>query len=361
MAPVVKALNRSPLIRSKVCVSAQHREMLDQVLDLFSIKPNYDLNVMAHGQSLGQLTNQVINGLQPIIDKLQPDRILVHGDTTTAFASALTAFYNKIPVGHIEAGLRTQDMQSPYPEEMNRRLIDSLCDLHFAPTKIAADNLKRENIKTDNIKITGNTVIDSLFHIKKLLRTDTKWREKLNNEFSFLNHYQYLILFTGHRRENFGQSFHNIFFSLKELASRANLGIVYPVHLNPKVHEPAYEILSNCKNIHLIPPIGYGEFVYLMERAHFLISDSGGIQEEAPSLGKPVLVTRKTTERPEALESGTIILVGAKRDKLINEATKLLDDSTYYRKLSKVKNLFGNGNASKTIVEEVINKSNDNH
>ncbi len=342
MAPVIKALEAEANIESKVCVTAQHREMLDQVLDLFAIQPDYDLNIMQAGQDLTDITCSVLSGLKKIIHEFKPNRILVHGDTTTTFVATLAAYYQRIPVGHVEAGLRTGNIYAPFPEEINRKFTACIADLNFAPTQKAKENLLAEGVKEDNIYITGNTVIDALL--------DTVDRISANINFPFLSKEKKLILVTGHRRENFGSGFENICYALKCLSERQDLQIVYPVHLNPNVREPVLRILANCENIHLIEPQDYLPFVYLMNQAYLILTDSGGIQEEAPALGKPVLVMRDTTERPEAVEAGTVVLVGTDKHKIVAECEKLLDDKASYDKMSFAYNPYGDGKASFKII-----------
>ena len=337
MAPLVKACQNEQNFETKVCVTAQHREMLDQVLDIFDILPEYDLDLMKAGQDLYDITSGVLLGMKNILSDFKPDVILVHGDTATTFAASLAAFYQQIKVGHVEAGLRTGNIYSPWPEEANRQLTTQITAYHFAPTQTSKENLLKENVKETDIAITGNTVIDALFLALNKIKSDQNLEAKIidtiqsqfpsNSKFNIQN--SKFILVTGHRRENFGQGFINICESLKTLAQdNPNIEIVYPVHLNPNVQKPVNEILSNTSNVHLIEPQQYEAFIYMMEKSYFIITDSGGVQEEAPSLGKPVLVMRDTTERPEALEAGTVKLVGTDPEKIINEAQKLLDEST---------------------------------
>jgi UDP-N-acetylglucosamine 2-epimerase (non-hydrolysing) len=358
MAPVVKALEAAPGIDSAVCVSAQHRDMLDQVLNLFSITPEFDLDIMRDNQDLTHITSAVLTGLGDVLDSYQPDRILVHGDTTTTFAAALAAFYRKIPVGHVEAGLRTGDVFAPWPEEMNRRLSDSIADIYFAPTDGAAENLRREGYSEHDIIITGNTVIDALLDVTTRLSDDKSLQASLAEQFPFLDPDRRLILVTGHRRENFGQGFEDICHALATLADRDDLQIVYPVHLNPNVREPVNRILKDKTNIHLIEPLDYLPFVYLMDLSFLVITDSGGIQEEAPSLGKPVLVMRDVTERPEAVAAGTVKLVGTDRQLIVRECTHLLDAPDAYAIMSRAHNPYGDGKASGRIVDEIIKRGN---
>ncbi len=350
MAPVVKALAADPGIESRVCVTAQHREMLDQVLALFGIRPDVDLDLMQSGQDLTAITRRVLSGLQPVLKAEAPDLVLVHGDTTTTFAAALAAYYQKIPVGHVEAGLRTGNKYAPWPEEMNRRLAGAITTHHFAPTDRARDNLTAEGVDPASITVTGNTVIDALLEIVEQARAD----QRLLGAYPFLRSDKRLVLVTGHRRENFGTGFDNICRGLAELAGRDDVEIVYPVHLNPSVQRPVREILSGRSNVHLIEPLDYLPFVALMDRAHLIITDSGGVQEEAPSLGKPVLVMRETTERPEAVEAGTVRLVGADQRRIVFEASRLLDDESAYRAMSRAHNPYGDGLAAGRIVNRLL-------
>jgi len=353
MAPVVKALSEAPGIESAVCVSAQHRTMLDQVLALFDIRPAYDLDIMRDNQDLAHITSAVLNGMLGVLDEFKPARVLVHGDTTTTFAAALAAFYRRIPVGHVEAGLRTGDVYRPYPEEMNRRLTDAIADLLFAPTETARANLLGEGVEGSRIVVTGNTVIDALLYIVGRLKKDIALRRKQEKRFRFLDKGKRLILVTGHRRENFGPGFERIAAALATLAGRGDVEIVYPVHLNPNVAGPVRRILGDKSNIRLLEPLDYLPFVYLMDRAHLVITDSGGIQEEAPSLGKPVLVMRDVTERPEAVEAGTVRLVGTDTKRIVAEAARLLDDAKAYGRMSRAHNPYGDGKASRRIVKEL--------
>lgn len=353
MAPLLKALTcANDKFHSVLCVTAQHRQMLDQVLALFSITPDYDLNIMKSGQDLTSITTDILLGLKPVFEKEKPDLVLVHGDTTTTFSTSLAAFYSRIPVGHVEAGLRTGNKNAPFPEEINRKLTGSLCDLHFAPTMTARQNLMNEGVQEDCIHVTGNTVIDALFMTCELLGSRPELRQNLNERFSFLDPKKRLILVTGHRRESFGAGFESICEALAEIAQRDDVEILYPVHLNPNVQEPVNRILrgSNLPNIHLIEPVDYLPFVYLMERSCLIITDSGGVQEEAPSLGKPVLVMRETTERPEAVDAGTVKLVGTNRKTIVKETFNLLDDADVYRAMSTAHNPYGDGKASERIL-----------
>ncbi len=349
MAPVVRALAAEETIIGHVCVTAQHRQLLDQVLRLFAIHPDYDLDLMQPDQALTDLTSEVLLGLRPVLQDCNPDLVLVHGDTTTTWAAALVAYYQRIPVGHVEAGLRTDNIYAPWPEEMNRRLTGSLAELHFAPTEGARLNLLREGVKDKDIVVTGNTVIDALLDVVQRLRTDPTLRQRVEGPFDFLDPARRLILVTGHRRENFGAGFERICRALATLAQRPDVQILYPVHLNPNVQEPVRRLLGGVDNIHLIAPLDYLPFVALVERAYLLITDSGGIQEEAPALGKPVLVMRDTTERPEAIAAGTARLVGTDTAAIVAEATKLLDDEHAYRAMSGAHNPYGDGHAAARI------------
>jgi UDP-N-acetylglucosamine 2-epimerase (non-hydrolysing) len=358
MAPVVQALTAEPAIDSRICVTAQHRGMLDQVLDLFRVAPDYDLDIMAANQGLTHITTAVLEGLAPVLEECRPDRVLVHGDTTTTFAAALAGFYQRIPVGHVEAGLRTGNMYAPWPEEMNRKLADSLCDLYFAPTPRARDNLLREGAGAERIVVTGNTVIDALMFVVKTLRDSPALRaaeERRLSRCGVTLGERRLILVTGHRRENFGAGFERICRALARLSERADVDIVFPVHLNPNVRRPVESILGGRPRVHLIEPVDYLAFVHLMDRSHIIITDSGGIQEEAPSLGKPVLVMRKTTERPEAVEAGTVKLVGTDDARIVREAERLLDCPASYAAMQRVHNPYGDGHAAKRIADALLN------
>ncbi|MBA3025024.1 MAG: UDP-N-acetylglucosamine 2-epimerase (non-hydrolyzing) [Sulfurimonas sp.] len=355
MAPLVKEFQKhTDIFETKVCVTAQHREMLDQVLEMFEIIPEYDLNLMKPGQDLYDITANVLLGMKDVLSSFQPDVVLVHGDTTTTSATSLAAFYQKIKVGHVEAGLRTGDIYSPWPEEANRQITGVLANYHFAPTTTSRDNLLRENKNQTGILVTGNTVIDALFLALEKIENSVELKnsiiESINTQYK-INETKKLILVTGHRRENFGQGFVNICEALKTLAlNNPNIDIVYPVHLNPNVQKPVKDLLSNVSNIYLIEPLQYETFLYLMSKSYFIITDSGGVQEEAPSLGKPVLVMRDTTERPEALEAGTVKLVGTNSEMIIKEAQRLLDDALEYEKMSKAHNPYGDGKACEKIV-----------
>ena len=349
MAPVVIALKQSKLLSVDVCVTAQHRQMLDQVLTLFSIKPDYDLNIMQPGQDLTDITSNILLGMRAILKGNQYDLLLVHGDTTTSMAASLAAFYQKIPVGHVEAGLRTGNIYAPWPEEMNRNLTGRIASLHFAPTVTARINLLREGIAESAIHVTGNTVIDALLKVVQDVREDVTLRTTFGARFDFLDPSKRLILVTGHRRENFGVGFENICHALAAIAARGDVQIVYPVHLNPNVQEPVNRILMNVPGVYLLEPLDYLPFVYLMDKSTLIITDSGGVQEEAPSLGKPVLVMRDTTERPEAVDAGTIKLVGTDRAKIVDQTNCLLDDPAAYQAMSRAHNPYGDGQAANRI------------
>ena len=349
MAPVVKALAEDPSFDAKVCVTAQHRQMLDQVLELFAIQPDFDLDLMKADQTLGDITGNVLHGMEGIFAQWQPDMVLVHGDTTTTLAAALSSYYAKVPVGHVEAGLRTGDKYSPWPEEMNRHLAGALADVHFSPTEKARENLLHEGIAPESIHVTGNTVIDALLTVEERIRSDADLRGRLERHFPFLDPQKYLVLVTGHRRENFGSGFENICQAIATLARRDDVQVVYPVHLNPHVQEPVRRILSDLSNVFVLKPQDYLSFVYLMHRCTLVLTDSGGIQEEAPSLGKPVLVMRDTTERPEALEAGTALLVGTDRARIVREVSRLLDAPEAYRTMAEAHNPYGDGTAARRI------------
>jgi len=356
MAPLVKALQDVHNFNAQVCVTAQHRQMLDQVLDLFDIQPKYDLNIMQSNQSLYDITASVLLKLKIVLDEYQPDLVLVHGDTTTTFTASLAAFYQRIPVGHIEAGLRTYNLNSPYPEELNRQLTSKIAHYHFAPTVSSRQNLLQEHIPTEQIIVTGNTVIDSLLWVLARIQTVPQRRQKLKallaKQLNLNLEKTKFILVTGHRRENFGLGFENICQALKQIAEQEpEVHIIYPVHLNPNVREPVERILKGLVNIHLIEPLDYEPFVYLMSLAYLILTDSGGIQEEAPSLGKPVLVMRDTTERPEAVEAGTVKLVGTARQTIVKEVLNLLNNSNTYERMAKAHNPYGDGKACARIVE----------
>jgi UDP-N-acetylglucosamine 2-epimerase (non-hydrolysing) len=355
MVPLIKELQKdTATFDIKVCVTAQHREMLDQVLEFFQIKPDYDLDIMQPGQDLYHVTTNILLNIKPILEKFKPDMVLVHGDTVTTFATSLAAFYQKIKIGHIEAGLRTGQLYSPWPEEGNRKLTGVLANYHFSPTENSKNNLLSENVDKSQILVTGNTIIDALKLTVQRIENDNRLRSKLVNsirESGFIGLNSKFILVTCHRRENFGKGFVNICKSIKELAEKyPDINILYPVHLNPNVREPVNEILSGIENIKLVEPFRYEEFVYLMSKSYLILTDSGGIQEEAPYLGKPVLVMRDTTERPEAVEAGIVKLVGSSVEDIVKGAQVLLDDSSEYQRMSKSHNLYGDGNACKKII-----------
>lgn len=366
MAPLVKEFQKHPdTFQTIVCVTGQHREMLDQVLNIFDIRPDFDLNIMKQGQDLYDVTARVLTGMRDVLREAQPDVVLVHGDTTTSTAAALAAFYQQIPVGHVEAGLRTHNILSPWPEEMNRQITGRIASYHFAPTALSRQNLLQENVDDANITVTGNTVIDALYWVVDRIKNDRSLDAELEE---VLRHAGYdvnrladgrpLVLITGHRRENFGDGFINMCTAIKQLTEcYPNVDFVYPMHLNPNVRRPIHEVfgddLSNLGNMHFIEPLEYLSFVYLMEKSTIVLTDSGGIQEEAPGLGKPVLVMRDTTERPEALEAGTVKLVGTDREKIFNEVSTLLDNAAAYARMSQAVNPYGDGLACSRIVERL--------
>ncbi|EOC0112921.1 non-hydrolyzing UDP-N-acetylglucosamine 2-epimerase [Cronobacter sakazakii] len=356
MAPLVHALAQDPAFDTRVCVTAQHRQMLDQVLHLFSIVPDYDLNIMKPGQGLTEITCRILEGLKPILTEFRPDVVLVHGDTTTTIATSLAAFYQRIPVGHVEAGLRTGDLYSPWPEEANRTLTGHLAMYHFAPTELSRQNLLRENIPDARIFVTGNTVIDALIAVRDRVMADEPLRLRLETQYPFLDGDKKMILVTGHRRESFGEGFEQICRALADIAAQnRDVQIVYPVHLNPNVTEPVNRILGHIDSIVLIEPQEYLPFVWLMNHAWLILTDSGGIQEEAPSLGKPVLVMRETTERPEAVEAGTVRLVGTDTQRIVAEVTRLLHDEAAYQAMSHAHNPYGDGQACERILHALKN------
>lgn len=355
MAPLVKALQKdTEHFETRVCVTAQHRQMLDQVLEVFGITPEYDLNIMAPNQDLYDITAKVLLGLREVLKDFRPDTVLVHGDTTTSMAASLAAFYMQIPVGHVEAGLRTYNMLSPWPEEMNRQVTDRICTYYFAPTEQSRANLLQENIDAKKIFITGNTVIDALLMAVDIISTTAGVKEKMAKELQEKGYTvgdREYILVTGHRRENFGDGFLHICKAIKELAAlHPEMDIVYPVHLNPNVQKPVYELLSGLSNVYLISPLDYLPFIYAMQHSTLLLTDSGGVQEEAPSLGKPVLVMRDTTERPEAVEAGTVKLVGTDAEAIVSNVTALLQDKEMYKQMSETHNPYGDGQACERII-----------
>ena len=367
MAPLVKEFQKQPKrVETVVCVTGQHREMLDQVLKIFDIKPDYDLNIMKQGQDLYDVTARVLTGMRDVLKEVKPDVVLVHGDTTTSTAAALAAFYQQIPVGHVEAGLRTHNIYSPWPEEMNRLLTGRLATYHFSPTPLSRNNLIKESVDDRNIIITGNTVIDALYWVVDKIKNNKELDNELEDilskagyDVNRLNNGKKLVLITGHRRENFGDGFINMCSAIKDLTVKyPDLDFVYPMHLNPNVRKPIHEVfgenLSGLKNMFFIEPLEYLSFVYLMEKSSIVLTDSGGIQEEAPGLGKPVLVMRDTTERPEALDAGTVKLVGTDYNKIVNEVSSLIDDKAAYEKMSKAVNPYGDGLACGRIVNALL-------
>lgn len=353
MAPVIAALQTAPGLQPVVVATAQHRSMLDQALAIFGVVPDVDLDIMRPGQSLQDVASRILLGIPPILERFRPDLLLVHGDTSTTLYAALAAFYAGVPVGHVEAGLRTGDMQAPWPEEMNRRLTAPLAALHFVPTETARNNLLREGMAPGSIHVTGNTVIDALLQIVARLATDAELKIALETKFPFLDSRKQMVLVTGHRRENFGDGFERICRAIAILARRDDTQVVYPVHLNPNVQEPVRRHLSGLSNVHLIEPQDYLPFVYLMRQARLILSDSGGVQEEAPALGKPVLVLRDTTERPEAAEAGTVRLVGTDPERIVAETTRLLDDPDAYVRMATSINLYGDGLAAGRIIRAI--------
>ena len=355
MAPLVKTLQAHLAFEVKVCVTAQHRYMLDQVLQLFDIQPDLDLNLMRPGQDLSDITSGVLLGLKPVLMQWRPDAVLVHGDTSTTFAASLAAFYQRIPVGHVEAGLRTGNLYSPWPEEANRKLTSVLAQWHFAPTATSRSNLLKEGVSSSAIHVTGNTVIDALLQVREKIVNSPQLRQQFAQDFSFLDPRKRLVLVTGHRRENFGDGFERICQALIRIAqNHADVQVVYPVHLNPQVQEPVRRLLGDIGNIHLIEPLDYLPFVYLMDKSTLILTDSGGIQEEAPSLGKPVLVMRDTTERPEAVEAGTVRLVGTDVEKIATEASTLLTDAQAYQTMAFAHNPYGDGQACQRIAQALL-------
>tara|TARA_B110000008_G_scaffold238636_1_gene244971 strand:- start:20283 stop:21425 length:1143 start_codon:yes stop_codon:yes gene_type:complete len=358
MAPVVKALIASNLIETKVLVTAQHRTMLDQVLSLFNIVPDYDLDLMRNNQGLFEITNGVLFGVQTVLEDYKPNKVLVHGDTTTAMATALAAFYLKIPVGHVEAGLRTGDLQSPWPEEMNRRFVGMAANLHFASTEKAKDNLLQEGVDPQTIFVTGNTVVDALLSTSSTLTANDTLTANFDKQYGIDNEKK-LVLVTGHRRESFGLGFERICQAISDLSERDDIQIIYPVHLNPNVQEPVRKILSGRRNVFLVEPLEYLPFVHLMHRSYLILTDSGGIQEEAPSLGKPVLVMRDTTERPEAVDAGSVMLVGTDVRVIVDSVKTLLDEPEEYLTMSNAISPYGDGNAANRILKIILKQAAD--
>lgn len=358
MCPLVKRLETDQNCESIVCVTGQHREMLDQVLDVFNVTPAFDLNIMKPGQDLTDITSNILQGMRGLLAKLKPDTVLVHGDTATSMATCLAAYYQQIPVGHVEAGLRTGNLYSPWPEEANRRITGALSHWHFAPTVASKQNLLRENIDASRVFVTGNTVIDALLLVRAKIQADKSLLQKFQQQFSFLDPKKRLILVTGHRRENFGGGFERICGALARIArEHQDVEILYPVHLNPNVLEPVNRLLREVHNIHLVEPLNYLPFVYLMDRSSLILTDSGGIQEEAPALGKPVLVMRETTERPEAVEAGTVKLVGTDMDVIFQNTATLLADPRAYEAMSFAHNPYGDGYACERIVASLISNN----
>jgi len=367
MAPLVKEFQKHfDKFKAIVCVTGQHRQMLDQVLDIFDIKPDYDLNIMKQGQDLYDVTARVLTGIRDVLEDAKPDVVLVHGDTTTSTAAALAAFYKQIPVGHVEAGLRTHNIYSPWPEELNRQITSRIATYNFAPTPLSKNNLLKENVSEKKIIVTGNTVIDALYWVIDKMKKDSILEADIQNQLKTVGYNverlcggKKLVLITGHRRENFGSGFISMCKAIKALTEKyPEVDFVYPMHLNPNVRKPIHEVfgenLEGLDNMYFIEPLEYLSFVYLMEKSNIVLTDSGGIQEEAPGLGKPVLVMRDTTERPEALEAGTVKLVGTDYNKIINEVSKLLDDAAYYERMSKAVNPYGDGHSCERIVEPLI-------
>ncbi len=358
MAPIVHALENHPHFENIVCVTGQHREMLDQVLNLFDIKPHYDLNIMKANQDLYSITANVLTGLKPVLEEAKPDCVIVQGDTTSMMSAALAAFYQKIPVAHVEAGLRTHDIYAPFPEEINRAMTTRIAQWHFAPTDISKQNLIKENIAENNIFVTGNSVLDALLWMRNKVNQQSDWSDYLGSDIqNLINQNKKIILITGHRRENFGEGFQNTCTALKILAQQnPDWHFVYPVHLNPQVQKPVNELLSNIPNFHLIKPLEYAPFVYLMDKSYLIITDSGGIQEEAPTLGKPVLVTREVTERPEGVDAGVVLLVGTDVSKIVRETESLMHDKNRYAKMSRIRNPYGDGNSAQKMVDILCQK-----
>ena len=351
MAPLVQKFLKNKNFVTKVCVTAQHREMLDQVLDFFEIIPDFDLDLMRPNQNLYSLTATIIENMKPVLDEVKPDYVYVHGDTTTSMAVGIAAFYSGAKICHVEAGLRTFDRQYPFPEEFNRQLTGKIADYHFAPTQLSKKNLLTENTKEQNIFVTGNTFIDALLYGIEKVNTENFKDAEIENLKTILNFQKKIILVTGHRRENHGDGLINICAALKTIAeNNPDVEIIYPVHLNPNVVGPVHELLSGVENIHLVSPLAYPAFIWLMEKSYLIITDSGGIQEEAPSLGKPVLVTRTTTERPEAVDEGTVLLVGTDKSRIVTETEKLLNNTEYYNAMSMLHNPYGDGKSTERIV-----------
>ena len=353
MAPIIHVLREKQNFKTIVCATGQHRQMLDQVLNIFKITPNFDLNIMTTNQSLSDITCAVLKKVTKIVEKATPDIVLVQGDTTTTMATCLAAYYHKITVGHVEAGLRTGNIYSPWPEEINRKIATAIATYHFAPTDRARKNLIDEHVPAEKIFVTGNTVVDALQYVTKKINSDTRLRTQLLSQFSYIDPHKKLILVTGHRRENFGDGFKNICQAIATISKRKDVQIIYPVHLNPNVKIPVESMLSGLPNVHLIDPLDYVPFVYLMSQAYLILTDSGGVQEEAPSLGKPVLVMRNVTERPEIIESGAGIVVGTSCEKIVSEVNELLNNQDKHSKMSFIHNPYGDGKASIRIVDKL--------
>ena len=353
MAPVVKACKARGDLEVKVCVTAQHRQMLDQVMEIFGLEADFDLNVMTPNQTLGDVTCKVLKGMEGVFEQWKPDMILVQGDTTTVMAASLAAFYRKIGIGHVEAGLRTGNLYSPWPEEANRLLAGCLATQHYAPTPRSQANLLKENKDPKTVFVTGNTVIDALHEAVEIMDGDAELKERLAAQFPFLDATRRLVLVTGHRRENFGDGFVHICEAIRRIASRPDIQVVYPMHMNPNVRQPVNGILGGLDNVHLIEPLDYLSFLYMMRRSYLIMTDSGGVQEEAPSLGKPVIVMRDTTERPEAVDAGVVILAGTDTGAMVNAAERLLDDKAFYDRMSHAVNPYGDGKAARRIAELV--------
>jgi len=355
MAPLIHALEADSRFDARVCVTAQHREMLDQVLELFEIKPDFDLNIMKAGQALNYVTTSILVGLEPVLENFKPDLVLVHGDTATTFAASLAAYYKQIKVGHVEAGLRTGNIYSPWPEEANRKLTSAITNYHFAPTEGSKKNLLNEGVSQEDIIVTGNTVIDALFWVREKLNKDSSLSDELSSRFEYLDPNKKLVLVTGHRRESFGGGFERICDALRQIAIKyPEVQVLYPVHLNPNVQEPVKRLLQDLENVFLIEPQQYLPFCYLMDRSSIILTDSGGIQEEAPSLGKPVLVMRETTERPEAVDAGTVRLVGTEVESIVGQVDLLLSDPNEYQKMGRAHNPYGDGLACGRILEFLV-------
>ena len=359
MLPVAEALARESALRVEICVTAQHRQMLDQVFEVFGRKPDYDLDIMTHAQGLEQITSSALEGVSNLLDTIKPDRVLVHGDTTTTMAASIAAFYKHIPVGHVEAGLRSGDFQQPWPEELNRRVTDLIADQYFAPTPLSRANLLREGVKPETIHVTGNTVIDALLSVTAKIEGSGQLLEELSRRFAFLDPLRPILLVTGHRRENFGAPFLSLCGAIRDLVRAHPIQAVYPVHLNPNVQSAVRQVLGGIPHVHLIAPLDYLPFVYLMKRSYAVLTDSGGIQEEAPALGKPVFVMRNVTERPEAIEAGTVKLVGTDGDRIFGELSHVFTSRDEYERMSRAHNPYGDGLAAQRIAGIILNRNID--